>query len=92
MAPVSVYWQMISGLCFILGLLTRWNGFVTAFNFIVACVFVHWSLDLPGWWPALILVFLGLYFGPRGAGSLSLDAVIDRRLADRFGAPSAVGR
>ena len=81
MAPVSVYWQMISGVCFILGLLTRWNGVITVVNFTVACAFVHWSLDFPGWWPALILVFLGLYFALRGAGSLSLDAVIERRAA-----------
>lgn len=79
MAPVSVWFQFIAGICFILGLFTRWNGLITAFNFVVACIYVHWSLDFAGWWPALILVFLGLYFGLRGAGSLSLDAVLEKR-------------
>lgn len=79
MAPISVYWQFAAGIGFVLGLLTRWLGLVTAFNFIVACWFVHWTQDLPGWWPALILVFLGLYFGTRGAGRYSIDAWIERR-------------
>ena len=79
MAPVSVYWQFAAGIGFVLGLFTRWLGLVTTFNFIVACWFVHRSLDFNGWWPALILVFLGLYFGLRGAGRYSLDATIERR-------------
>ena len=79
MAPLSVYWQFAAGIGFVLGLLTRWLGLITAFNFIVACWFVHWSQDFPGWWPALVLVFLGLYFGTRGAGRFSLDALWERR-------------
>lgn len=79
MAPISVYWQLAAGIGFVLGLLTRWLGLVTAFNFIVACWFVHRTQDFPGWWPALILVFLGLYFAMRGAGRYSIDARIERR-------------
>ena len=78
-APLSVYWQFAAGIGFILGLLTRWLGLITMFNFIVACWFVHWSQDFTGWWPALILVFLGLYFGTRGAGRYSVDAALERR-------------
>jgi putative oxidoreductase len=78
-APLSVYWQIAAGIGFVLGLLTRWLGLVTMFNFIVACWYVHWSQNFTGWWPALVLVFLGLYFGLRGAGRYSLDAVIARR-------------
>jgi len=81
MAPLSVYWQFIAGIGFILGLATRWLGLVTCFNFIVACWMVHWPQDFPGWWPALILVFLGLYFGLRGSGRYALDALIERRRA-----------
>lgn len=80
MAPLSVYWQFAAGIGFVLGLLTRWLGLVTAFNFIVACWFVHWTQDFAGWWPALILVFLGLYFGTRGAGRYSVDRLIERRV------------
>ena len=79
MAPLSVYWQFAAGIGFVLGLLTRWLGLITAFNFIVAGWFVHWNQDFPGWWPALILVFLGLYFGTRGAGRYSIDSVWEGR-------------
>lgn len=74
LAPLSVYWQFISGLCFIFGLFVRLNGWITAFNFAVAVAMVHWAQDFPGWWPALILVFLGQYFGTRGGGRYAVDA------------------
>ena len=79
MAPLSVFWQFAAGIGFILGLLTRWLGLITVFNFIVAVWMVHWPQDFAGWWPALILVFLGLLFATMGAGRWSLDAVIGRR-------------
>jgi putative oxidoreductase len=80
MAPLSVWCQFIAGIGFVLGLATRWLGLVTALNFIVACWFVHRAQDFPGWWPALVLVFLGFYFATRGAGRLAIDNVIERRL------------
>jgi putative oxidoreductase len=79
MAPLSVYWQFIAGICFILGLLTRWLGLITTFNFIIAVWMVHWTQDFSGWWPALILVFLGILFATLGAGRYSLDHRIARR-------------
>ena len=79
MAPLSVYWQFAAGIGFVLGLFTRWLGLITTFNFIVACWFVHWSQNFTGWWPALILVFLGLYFGLRGGGRYALDELIAQR-------------
>ena len=79
MAPLSVYWQFAAGIAFILGLLTRWLGLITTFNFIVAVWMVHWPQDFTGWWPALILVFLGILFATEGPGRYSLDAVIARR-------------
>ena len=82
MAPLSVWWQFIAGIGFILGLLTRWLGLITAFNFTVAVWMVHWPQDFPGWWPALILVFLGALFATQGAGRYSLDAWISGRRAD----------
>jgi uncharacterized membrane protein YphA (DoxX/SURF4 family) len=78
MAPLSVWWQFIAGIGFVLGLLTRWLGLITAFNFTVAVWMVHWAQDFSGWWPALILVFLGLLFGTAGAGRYSLDRRIAR--------------
>ena len=79
MAPLCVWAQFLCGFAFILGLFTRWAGLVTAFTFVVAVWMVHWPQDFPGWWPALVLVFLGLYFGTRGAGRHSIDARLERR-------------
>ena len=78
MAPLSVYAQFAAGIAFILGLLTRWFGLITAFNFIVAVWMVHWNDPVPGVWPAAILVFLGVYFGLRGAGRYGLDTLFEK--------------
>ena len=83
MAPLSVYAQFAAGIGFILGLFTRWLGLITAFNFVVAVWMVHWNDPVPGIWPAAILIFLGLYFGLRGAGRYGLDALFDRSNARR---------
>ena len=79
-APFAVWWQFIAGIGFILGLLTRWLGLITMIQFIVACWMVHWPQDFAGWWPALILVFLGLYFAVRGSGRYGVDRFLERRL------------
>ena len=79
MAPLSVYAQFAAGIAFILGLLTRWFGLITAFNFIVAVRMVHWNDPVPGIWPAAILIFLGLYFGLRGSGRYGLDSVFEKQ-------------
>ena len=78
MAPLSVYAQFAAGIAFILGLFTRWFGLITAFNFVVAVWMVHWNDPVPGIWPAAILIFLGLYFGLRGAGRYGLDALFEK--------------
>ncbi|HEX8225512.1 MAG TPA: DoxX family protein [Allosphingosinicella sp.] len=79
MAPLCVWAQFLCGIAFIFGLLTRWAGLITAFVFVVALWMVHWPQDFVGWWPALILVFLGLLFATLGAGRYSLDHRIERR-------------
>jgi putative oxidoreductase len=83
MAPLSVYWQFVAGIGFILGLLTRWLGLITAFNFVVAVWMVHWNDPVPGIWPAAILIFLGLYFGLRGSGRYGVDAILEGKAANR---------
>ncbi len=87
MAPWAVWWQFLAGIGFILGLFTRFFGLVTMIQFIVACWMVHWPQDFSGWWPALILVFLGLYFAFRGSGRYGLDALLERRLTERSPPP-----
>jgi putative oxidoreductase len=79
MAPLCVWAQLLCGIAFILGLLTRWAGLITAFVFVVAVWMVHWPQDFVGWWPPLILIFLGLLFATQGAGRYSLDGRIERR-------------
>jgi putative oxidoreductase len=63
----------------VLGLLTRWAGLLLAFNFTVGVVMVHWHQTFREWWPAIVLVFLGLYFAARGAGRFSIDRIIGAR-------------
>jgi putative oxidoreductase len=77
LAPLSVYAQFAAGIGFILGLFTRWLGLIMAFNFIVAVWMVHSADPFPTWWPALVLIFLGLYFGLRGSGRFGLDARLE---------------
>jgi putative oxidoreductase len=79
MAPLCVWAQFLCGIALILGLLTRWAGLVTTFVFIVAVWMVHWPQDFPGWWPALILVFLGVLFATAGGGRYALDTLIAPR-------------
>ena len=79
MAPLSVAVQFGCGALLVLGLLTRWAGLLVAANFVVAVVMVHWTEPFRGWWPALILVFLGLHFAAAGSGKFGLDALLSRR-------------
>jgi putative oxidoreductase len=74
--------QFICAILFILGLLTRWAGLVTTFNFIVAVWMVHLPQPFGLWWPALVLVFLGILFATAGAGRYSIDARIARGRTD----------
>lgn len=82
MAPLSVYAQFLGGAALVLGLLTRWAGLLIAANFVVALWMVHWAEGFRGWWPALVLVFVGLLFATAGAGRYALDAWIGRRGGD----------
>ena len=83
LAPFAIFWQVVAAIGFILGLFVRPLGLITAIQFIVAVWMVHWSQDYALWWPAAILVFLGLYFAARGAGRYGLDTVLARRSESR---------
>lgn len=74
LAPLCVWAQFLCGIAFVIGFLTRWAGLITIFVFIVAVYMVHWTQDFSGWWPALILVFLGFLFATEGPGRYSVDA------------------
>ena len=79
LAPLSVAVQFGCGALLILGLLTRVAGLLVAANFVVAVAMVHFAEPFRGWWPALVLVFLGLHFAATGSGKFGLDALIWKR-------------
>ena len=84
LAPFAIFWQVAAGIGFILGLFVRPLGLITAIQFTVAVWMVHWTQDFAGWWPAAILVFLGLYFFARGAGRYGLDTLLTHRMQASF--------
>ena len=93
MAPLCVWAQLLCGLAFLFGGLTRWAGLITTFVFLVAVWMVHWPEGFTGWWPALILVFLGILFATLGAGRYSVDAWLERRNpSDQHQAEAAAAR
>ena len=79
LAPLSVAVQFGCGALLIIGLLTRVAGLLIAANFVVAVVMVHWAEPFRGWWPALVLVFLGLHFAAAGSGKFGLDGLFGGR-------------
>ena len=84
LASFAIFWQVAAGIGFVTGLFVRPLGLITAIQFIVAVWMVHWTQDFAGWWPALVLVFLGFYFFARGSGRYGLDTVLARRTAPAF--------
>ena len=79
LAPLSVAVQFGCGALLLLGLATRFAGLLIALNFVIAMVMVHWNEPFRGWWPALILVFLGLHFAAAGSGRFSIDGLFGKR-------------
>jgi putative oxidoreductase len=79
MAPLSVWAQFAIGIALVLGLLTRWAGLLLAFNFIIGVVMVHWDQSFREWWPAIVLVALGLLFATIGAGRYAIDHHLETR-------------
>ena len=73
MAPLSVWVQFMIGICFVLGLFTRWAGILCALNFVVAIAMVDRFAGVRGAFPSICLVLVGLYLATYGAGRFSLD-------------------
>jgi putative oxidoreductase len=73
MAQLSVWAQFACGVAFVLGLGTRWAGWLCAVNFSVALVMVDAQNGIRAAFPAGVLVMIGLFLGTHGAGRLSLD-------------------
>ena len=79
LAPLSVAVQFACGALLIAGLLTRLAGLLVAANFVVAVAMVHFNQPFRDWWPAIVLVFLGLHFAAAGSGKFGLDALFGGR-------------
>lgn len=79
LAPLSVAIQFGCGILLVAGLLTRAAGLLIAANFVVAVLMVHWDEAFRGWWPAIVLVFLGLHFAAAGSGRFGLDGLFGKR-------------
>lgn len=79
MAPLSVAVQFGCGILIVLGFATRLAGLLIAANFAIAVYMVHWAEPVRGWWPALILVFLGLHFAAAGSGRFGVDRLLGNR-------------
>ena len=79
LAPLSVAVQFGCGALLLAGLLTRWAGLLVAAHFAVAVVMVHWNESWRAWWPAIVLVFLGLHFAAAGSGKFGLDRLFGGR-------------
>ena len=79
LAPFSVAVQFGAGALLVAGLLTRAAGLAIAANFAIAVLMVHFDEPFRGWWPAVVLVALGLHFAAAGSGKFGLDALFGGR-------------
>ena len=78
MAPLSVWIQFSVGVCFVLGLVTRWAGVLCVLNFIVAIAMVDRFGGIRGSFASACLILIGLYLATHGAGRYSIDARVTR--------------
>lgn len=83
LAPASVYAQLLIGVAFILGLLTRWAGILCIVNFVIAIVMVDRFEGLRASFPSGCLIAIGLYLATHGAGRLSMDSALKANDAPR---------
>lgn len=78
MARLSVWAQLLIGLAFISGFVTRWAGIVCTVNFAVAIVMVDSASGIRASFPSACLIVIGLYLATYGAGRFSADHFISR--------------
>ena len=77
--------EITAGICIALGLFTRVFAFIASGEMAVAYFWMHVGSSGQVWWWVnhgelpLLYSFIWLYFAARGAGPVSLDAVLSRR-------------
>ena len=74
LAPLSVWVQLLVGLSFVTGWLTRWAGILCIVNFVIAIAMVDRFGGIRGSFSSLCLVLIGLYMATHGPGRFALDA------------------
>lgn len=82
-AYLSVYAQLICGVCFILGCFQRTSAFVMILNFIFALIIAHVGDRYDNLFPALFMLASSLSLFFSGAGKLSLDQYRIRRFRSK---------
>jgi putative oxidoreductase len=78
-AFLSVYTQFVCGILILFGAFVRLVSIPFIINFIAAVVIAHRGDDFRGMFPALLMVFVGLFFLFHGAGKPSFDEWWERR-------------
>ncbi|MFN2510583.1 MAG: DoxX family protein [Pyrinomonadaceae bacterium] len=82
-AFLSVYAQLICGVLFIVGLATRYAAVVMIVNFVAALVIAHIGDTYPNMFAALMMLAAACFFLLHGAGKLSVDSLVGRRVDDK---------
>jgi putative oxidoreductase len=72
-AFLSAYTQLVCGVCILLGAFVRLISVPFIINFIVAILIAHRGDSFRGMFPALVMIFVGLFFLFHGAGKPSFD-------------------
>lgn len=78
-AFLSAYTQFVCGICILLGAFVRLISIPFIINFIAAIIIAHLGDDFRGMFPALLMIFVGLFFLFHGAGKPSFDEWWERR-------------
>lgn len=78
-AILSAWTQFVCGILLILGAFTRWIAIPLIVNFIAALLIAHRGDTFQGMFPALVMLFGGLFFLFHGAGRPSVDEALERR-------------
>lgn len=79
-AFLSAYVQMICGVSILLGAFIRLLSIPFIINFIVAIVIAHIGDSFRGMFPALMMIAAGFFFLFNGAGKLSIDELLEKRV------------
>jgi putative oxidoreductase len=82
-AYLSVYAQFVCGVSILLGAFVRPLSIVFIINFICAIFIAHVGQTFQQMFPALMMIAAGLFFLFNGAGKLSVDELLERRLRAR---------